>query len=106
MNARQTGCCPYYSVLSPSLRGGQGQFFTPRNVVKLLVSLANPTRKDRLVDPACGSGGFLIESLRYVWSQIQNEGQELGWPEREIFADQQEVAIKNFRGIDKESFVA
>ena len=51
-------------------------------------------------------GGFLIESLRYVWSQIQNEGQELGWPEREIFADQQEVAIKNFRGIDKESLIS
>lgn len=96
----------FETFISPSLRGGQGQFFTPRNVVKLLVSLANPTRKDRLVDPACGSGGFLIESLRYVWSQIQNEEQELGWPEREIFADQQEVAIKNFRGIDKESFLS
>ena len=30
----------------------------------------------------------------------------MGWPEREIFADQQEVAIKNFRGIDKESFLS
>ena len=92
--------------ISPSLRGGQGQFFTPRNVVKLLVSLANPTRNDKIIDPACGSGGFLIESLRYVWAQVQKEGEELGWPEREIFADQQEVAIKNFRGIDKESFLS
>ena len=92
--------------ISPSLRGGQGQFFTPRNVVKLLVSLANPTRNDKLIDPACGSGGFLIESLRYVWAQVKKEGDELGWPEREIFADQQEVAIKNFRGIDKESFLS
>lgn len=92
--------------ISPSLRGGQGQFFTPRNVVKLLVSLANPTRTDKLIDPACGSGGFLIESLRHVWAQVKKEGEELGWPEREIFADQQEVAIKNFRGIDKESFLS
>lgn len=92
--------------ISPSLRGGQGQFFTPRNVLKLLVSLANPTRNDKLIDPACGSGGFLIESLRHVWAQIKAEGEELGWPEREIFADQQEVAIKNFRGIDKESFLS
>ncbi len=71
--------------ISPSLRGGQGQFFTPRNVVKLLVSLANPTRNDKLIDPACGSGGFLIESLRYVWAQVKNQGEELGWPDREIF---------------------
>lgn len=96
----------FETFISPSLRGGQGQFFTPRNVVKLLVSLVNPTRKDRLIDPACGSGGFLIESLRYVWSQVKDEGVELGWPDREIFADQQEVAIKNFRGIDKESFLS
>lgn len=96
----------FETFISPSLRGGQGQFFTPRNVVKLLVSLVNPTRKDRLIDPACGSGGFLIESLRYVWAQVEEEGKELGWPDREIFADQQEVAIKNFRGIDKESFLS
>lgn len=92
--------------ISPSLRGGQGQFFTPRNVVKLLVSLANPTKTDQLIDPACGSGGFLIESLRHVWAQVKQEGEELNWPEREIFAEQQAVAIKNFRGIDKESFLS
>lgn len=92
--------------ISPSLRGGQGQFFTPRNVVRLLVALTNPSRNDKIIDPACGSGGFLIESLRYVWEQVREEGNELGWPEREIFADQQEVAIKNFRGIDKESFLS
>lgn len=96
----------FETFISPSLRGGQGQFFTPRNVVKLLVSLVNPTRNDRLIDPACGSGGFLIESLRYVWNQVKEDGAELGWPDREIFADQQEVAIKNFRGIDKESFLS
>lgn len=96
----------FETFISPSLRGGQGQFFTPRNVVKLLVSLVNPGRKDKLIDPACGSGGFLIESLRYVWKKVYDEGKELGWPEREIFADQQEVAIKNFRGIDKESFLS
>lgn len=96
----------FETFISPSLRGGQGQFFTPRNVVKLLVSLANPGRNDKLIDPACGSGGFLIESLRYVWKQVYEEGKELGWPEREIFADQQEVAIKNFRGLDKEAFLS
>lgn len=96
----------FETFISPSLRGGQGQFFTPRNVVKLLVALTRPTRNDKIIDPACGSGGFLIESLKYVWAQIQEEAVELGWPEREIFADQQEVAIKNFRGIDKESFLS
>lgn len=96
----------FETFISPSLRGGQGQFFTPRNVVRLLVSLTAPSRRDKIIDPACGSGGFLIESLRYVWAQVKREGQELGWPDREIFADQQAVAINNFRGIDKESFLS
>ena len=41
-----------------------------------------------MIDPACGSGGFLVESPKYVWAQVQKEGQELDWPEREIIADQ------------------
>lgn len=92
--------------ISPSLRGGQGQFFTPRNVVKLLIGLVEPTENDKIIDPACGSGGFLIESLRHVWGKIKEHREELNWPEKEIFADQQEKAIKNFRGIDKENFLS
>lgn len=96
----------FETFISPSLRGGQGQFFTPRNVVKLLVSLTNPTRNDQLIDPACGSGGFLIESLRYVWAQVQNEGQELGWPQREIFAISKKLPLKIFEvSIKKASLV-
>lgn len=40
----------FETFISPSLRGGQGQFFTPRNVVKLLVSMVNPSRKDRIIE--------------------------------------------------------
>lgn len=59
-----------------------------------------------LIDPACGSGGFLVESLRYVWNKLENKANELGWPESEIEAEKQKVAIKNFRGIDKDSFLS
>lgn len=96
----------FETFITPSLRGGQGQFFTPRNVVRLLLSLVQPTPHDTIIDPACGSGGFLVESLKYVWQQVREEGSNLKWPEREIIARMQEVAIKNFRGIDKESFLS
>lgn len=92
--------------IGPSLRGPQGQFFTPRNVVKLLISLTAPEKKDKIIDPACGSGGFLVESLKYVWEKINKQCKELNWPDKEIFAELQEAAIKNFRGIDKESFLS
>lgn len=96
----------FETFIGPSLRGGQGQFFTPRNVVKLLLSIVDPTSKDKIIDPACGSGGFLVEALRYVWIQIEKLGSELSWPDSEIAAERQEAAIKNFRGIDKENFLS
>ena len=92
--------------IGPSLKGGQGQFFTPRNVVKMIVDMIEPSPNDKIIDPACGSGGFLVEALRHVWAKVEDRGKELGWPEFEIEAEKQKVAIKNFRGIDKDYFLS
>lgn len=92
--------------IGPSLKGGQGQFFTPRNVVNMVIKMIDPDTDEKILDPACGSGGFLVESLRYVWNKLEVKAAELGWPEAEIEAEKQKVAIKNFRGIDKDSFLS
>jgi len=92
--------------IGPSLKGGQGQFFTPRNVVKMVIDMVDPGPKQKIIDPACGSGGFLVEGLRHVWKKVQVEGKELNWPHHEIEAEKQKVAIKNFRGIDKDYFLS
>ena len=92
--------------IGPSLKGGQGQFFTPRNVVKMVIDMIDPSVNDRIIDPACGSGGFLVEALRHVWTKVQENGEALGWPEHEIESEKQKVAIRNFRGIDKDSFLS
>ena len=92
--------------IGPSLKGSQGQFFTPRNVVKMIIDMINPTQNEKIIDPACGSGGFLVEALRHVWVKIEEEGKVLGWPNHEIENEKQAVAIKNFRGIDKDSFLS
>lgn len=96
----------FETFILPSLRGGQGQFFTPRNVVRLLLSMVNPTEKERIIDPACGSGGFLVEALRYVWNRIEEKAIDLNWPDSEIYGEKQAAAIHNFRGIDKENFLS
>jgi type I restriction enzyme M protein len=96
----------FETFIGPSLKGGQGQFFTPRNIVKLLVDMVNPTAEEKLIDPACGSGGFLIESLRHIWTAIDKRGKSYKWPEHEIFAEKQRAAIKNIRGSDKDSFLS
>ena len=92
--------------IGPSLKGAQGQFFTPRNVVNMVIRMLDPGTEEKILDPACGSGGFLVESLRYVWNKLEEKCTELGWPEAEIEAEKQKVAIKNFRGIDKDSFLS
>lgn len=92
--------------IGPSLKGAQGQFFTPRNVVNMIISMIDPDTNEKILDPACGSGGFLVESLRYVWNKLEEKAKALGWPEAEIEAEKQKVAIKNFRGIDKDSFLS
>lgn len=47
-------------------RGERGEFFTPYTIVRLAVEMIEPKPNERLVDPACGSGGFLIQTIGYV----------------------------------------
>jgi type I restriction enzyme M protein len=96
----------FETFIGPSLKGGQGQFFTPRNIVKLIVEIVSPGADDKIIDPACGSGGFLIESLRHAWNFIDKRGKDFNWPDNEIYAEKQRVAIKNIRGLDKDSFLS
>jgi type I restriction enzyme M protein len=53
-------------------RGDRGEFFTPYPIVKLAVELINPKPGEQIIDPACGSGGFLIQSISYVFQNNIN----------------------------------
>ncbi|MBI5937764.1 MAG: restriction endonuclease subunit M [Betaproteobacteria bacterium] len=47
-------------------KGDFGQYFTPRELIAFAVEILNPERKDTVLDPACGSGGFLLYALDHV----------------------------------------
>ncbi|MDR3111921.1 MAG: N-6 DNA methylase [Elusimicrobiota bacterium] len=96
----------FETFIGHALKGGLGQFFTPRNVVKMMVDILQPSENDKIIDPACGSGGFLIESLKSVWNKINQKYTNLDWNEVEISKKKIEVAAKNFRGIDKDYFLS
>lgn len=49
-----------------------GEFYTPKEVVELLVDILDPTEKMRICDPACGSGGMLIQSVYHLKNKKQN----------------------------------
>ncbi|MGF7036971.1 methylation-associated defense system DNA methyltransferase MAD2 [Mucilaginibacter lappiensis] len=56
----------YETIVSNTLKQEAGQFFTPRNIVKCMVSMMDPNENQRVLDPACGSGGFLVMVLDHV----------------------------------------
>lgn len=60
----------YETIVSNTLKQERGQFFTPRNVVRLMVDMMSPGENDRVLDPACGSGGFLVMVMDYVRRKI------------------------------------
>ena len=50
-------------------KGEIGQYFTPRKLVEFMVKMAPPHHEERVLDPACGSGGFLLHALDYIRAQ-------------------------------------
>ncbi|MDD9809602.1 MAG: N-6 DNA methylase [Thaumarchaeota archaeon] len=92
--------------IGPSLRGEKGQFFTPRNVVRAIVDILDIRHDDRVMDPACGSGGFLSECLRHIQRRVEQEGRRLGWPERRIEAEKVRRVSNQLSGIEKDSFLS
>jgi type I restriction enzyme M protein len=60
----------YEHLLSEiSTAGKNGQFRTPRHIIKLMVELVAPKLEDSICDPACGTGGFLLGAFHYILSQ-------------------------------------
>ena len=96
----------FEAFISPALKGPQGQFFTPRNVVNLAITLTDPKPTERIIDPACGTGGFLMEVLRHLWNNIDKAGQELSWPKEEIVREKDQTAMNYIKGIDKDQFLS
>lgn len=53
--------------------GENGQFRTPRHIIRMMVELMKPTLEDHILDPAMGSAGFLLESSNYVAKHYSKE---------------------------------
>jgi type I restriction enzyme M protein len=54
------------------VRGGAGQYFTPRPVIRAIVKVMRPEPMMRISDPACGSGGFLVATFEYLKDKVAN----------------------------------
>ena len=63
----------YQEIVGNNLRGDRGQYFTPRGVVELAVEILAPQPSHKVLDPACGTGGFLSATLAYMQKQFSAE---------------------------------
>lgn len=76
----------YETIVSNTLKQEAGQFFTPRNAIRCMVEMMDPDETMRVLDPACGSGGFLVGVLDHVRRKIAHRI----WPD----LDEVELAAK------------
>jgi len=79
-------------------RGDRGEFFTPKPILDLTVKFLNPKDYEDLIDPACGSGGFLVSTMNYIREKIRNERPDLD--ERDIGIAIKDYAKPHIHGID------
>lgn len=74
MNNRDTMGDVYEYVLGKmAASGNNGQFRTPRHIIKMMVDMMQPTLQDSVCDPAMGSAGFIVESAKYVQEHYKTE---------------------------------
>lgn len=60
-------------LVSQTQKGSKGQFFTPRTVIEAVVQMVAPQHGERVVDPACGSGGFLMHAHQFVMERTPED---------------------------------
>jgi type I restriction enzyme M protein len=92
----------FESIISYATKGSQGQFFTPTNIVNLMVEVADPKENMTIFDPACGTAGFLSGGMFYVWNEIDNRKIS----DEAKYTLKQEYASNRLLGIEKDSFLA
>jgi type I restriction enzyme M protein len=54
--------------------GKNGQFRTPSHIIKMMVNLVNPQIDDKILDPACGTAGFLVNAYKYILESNKRNG--------------------------------
>jgi type I restriction enzyme M protein len=61
----------YQELVKHNIRGDRGQYFTPRGPVDLMVAMLDPKPDERVMDPACGTGGFLVSTLKHLDAKLR-----------------------------------
>lgn len=99
----------YEEIVGSNLRGDRGEFFTPRNVMQMVVEMVNPKVDEIVLDSSCGTGGFLVTAMTHVIRKLTKQmlgdnGQtedDLSSAEKQLLSEKiSETAVSNYFGFD------
>lgn len=98
----------YEEIVGANLRGDRGEFFTPRNVMKMAVDMINPKDNEKVLDSSCGTGGFVVTAMNKVIERLKERfeklyGEKASWSNEIQKAYNEkisETAKENFFGFD------
>lgn len=85
-----------------TLKSEEGQYYTPYPVIRSAVRFMEVHPSDRIIDPACGTGGFLLESYRQLRESFSTmaDADAKGWAQRHIFGiDKDRINVKLTKAI-------
>lgn len=84
-------------------QGDAGQFRTPRHIIDFIVSVVDPKKTDRILDPACGTAGFLISAYKHILASHDakdNATGEATTAETRLTPDERKRLVKSVVGYD------
>ncbi|MGD9685482.1 MAG: restriction endonuclease subunit M [Desulfobacter sp.] len=94
----------YEAIVGKNLQGTRGEFFTPRNAVKMGIRMLDPEPGMKCIDPACGTGGFIVVILNYMAEKVrlnlQAEGLDPDGKDLERFNHELRLVAQKVFGTD------
>lgn len=94
-NSEDLGNAFEYLLSIMGSQGDAGQFRTPRHIIDMMVEIIDPKKNETILDPACGTAGFLISAYRHILAQNKDEDGK-----STLTADDRKRLTKNFAGYD------
>jgi len=84
-----------YLLSKLSSQGDAGQFRTPRHIIDFIVKIVDPKKNETILDPACGTAGFLISAYKHIYNENKKEK-----PGDKLTPDEKKKIVKNITGYD------
>jgi len=87
-----------YLLQTMQVQGDNGQFRTPRHIIDFIVDILEPTPEDKILDPACGTGGFLVSAYKHILAKHTSKDSAV--PGDQLTPAKREKISKNIVGYD------